>query len=206
MSTARYGSDETRQKILDVSRSLIEELGTEFNLATVAKRAGVSRQTVYLHFGDRTKLLVALVRQMDDDLDLETALNEVFAAETGQEMLLRLMTVHSWFTKAIDPVALVLEASQNHDPDLGEAWRDRMNFRRAVHHSVITKIEEMGELADGWTVAGAADLVHAITLPGPWRELTDKVDWADDRYIEEMARLLQRALLSETTTSRGLHP
>lgn len=203
MSTDQYGSEETRQRILDVSQSLIAELGTEFNLATVAKRAGVSRQAVYLHFGDRTKLLVALVRQMDDDLDLETALNEVFAAETGQEMLLRLMRVHSWFTKAIDPVALVLEASQDHDPALGESWRDRMTFRRGVHHSVITRIAEMGELADGWTVAGAADLVHAVTLPGPWRELTNKFDWADDQYVEEMARLLQRALLSEAIRSRG---
>jgi AcrR family transcriptional regulator len=47
--------------ILQAVRDLVEERGSvAFTFEEVAKRARVSRQTVYTHFPDRASLLVAL--------------------------------------------------------------------------------------------------------------------------------------------------
>jgi hypothetical protein len=35
-----------------------------------------------------------------------------------------------------------------------------------------------GDLAPGWKVDTATDLFFAVTLPGPWRELTGERAWS----------------------------
>lgn len=194
-SDAKYGAPTTRARILDAALEVVAEQGSGMMLGDIASRAGVSRQAVYLHFGDRTGLLVALVQHMDDQLQLEDSLRAVFASESSSELIEQTMNLHSNFSAAIDSVALVLEGAQYEDEALGTAWRDRMNFRHEVHRQLIERIAAVGDLADGWTIETAADLFYAVTLPGPWRELTRELGWSQDQYIAGMTHLLQRALL-----------
>ncbi|MDH3426552.1 MAG: TetR/AcrR family transcriptional regulator, partial [Acidimicrobiia bacterium] len=61
MSTeSPYGDPSTRARILDATWELVAEQGAGLKLSEVASRASVSRQAIYLHFGDRPGLLVAL--------------------------------------------------------------------------------------------------------------------------------------------------
>lgn len=52
--------DRTRYRILAAARELVSELGPESSVGKVAKRAGVSRITVYNQFGSKAALLEAL--------------------------------------------------------------------------------------------------------------------------------------------------
>jgi AcrR family transcriptional regulator len=52
--------DRTRFRILAAARELVSELGPEASVGKVAKRAGVSRITVYNQFGSKAALLEAL--------------------------------------------------------------------------------------------------------------------------------------------------
>lgn len=54
------GVDRTRYRILAAARELVSELGPESSVGKVAKRAGVSRITVYYQFGSKAALLEAL--------------------------------------------------------------------------------------------------------------------------------------------------
>src|SRR4029079_1168974 len=55
------GRPETRTQILEAARALFEELGYYgAGLGAVAKKAGVSRQAIYLHFPSKAELLTAL--------------------------------------------------------------------------------------------------------------------------------------------------
>jgi hypothetical protein len=38
---------------------------------------------------------------------------------------------------------------------------------------------------------------YAITMPGPWRELTQELGWTSDDYGRRLTALLQSALLKE---------
>lgn len=113
-----YGDPETRAHMLATSWELIAERGSSLKVSEVARRAGVSRQTVYLHFGDRSGLLVALVDHMDERLDLGPSLAHVRAAPTAAELLERAMRMNTQFWAAVYPVAQVLEAAQHDDEAL----------------------------------------------------------------------------------------
>lgn len=191
-----YGDPDTRQKILTAAQEVIAEQGTSMSVKDVATRAGVSRQAVYLHFADRTGLVIAVVQQMDETLNLGSSIETIVACESGAELIKKTMKVHAAFNDAIDAVALILEGAQYEDEALGAAWRDRMRFRHGVHRAFAQRLAELGELSEEWTVDEAGDLFYATTLVGPWRELTRELGWSEDAYVQRMTSMLARALLT----------
>ena len=189
-SIDRSGDPGTRERILRAAWGEIVERGAAVTLTDVADRAEVSRQALYLHFGDRAGLLLALVRFMPEALGFEQLLAHVLAAPTGVEMLRRTVNLHNTYSAQIDPVAEVLEAAQYRDEALGAAWRDRMEASRRVHRMIVQRIADEGQLADGWTVEDAGDLFYTFTMQAPWRELTRELGWSSERYAENVTRLL----------------
>lgn len=190
-----YGDPDTRTRILAVSWELVAERGSALKLSEVAGRAGVSRQAVYLHFGDRSGLLLALVFHMDETLDLGASLAHVQAASTGADLIERAMRLNTDFWTAVYPVAQILEAAQHDDEALGSAWRDRMKFRQSAFGMMIERIAELGELAPEWSIEDASALMYAMAHFDTWRELTRQLGWTEDRYVEAMTRMLSRSLL-----------
>jgi AcrR family transcriptional regulator len=196
MSTAHsYGDPSTRTRILDATWEVITEQGAALRLSEVAARASVSRQAVYLHFGDRSSLLVALVQHMDDTLDLGEALAAVHAASDGPSLLEAAMRLNTTFWSQVLPVAQVLEAAQHDDESLGEAWRDRMQFRQATFRAMVEALAARAELDDGWSIDDAAAALYAVAHFDTWRELVIELRWSEEHYVKTMTRLLQRALL-----------
>lgn len=194
---AEYGSPETRRRILEAAWELIEERGAEVRVADVADRAEVSRQAVYLHFGDRTGLLVALMEHMDATIGVEDLLAPVFEAATGVDALERLVAALAGAAPKIDAVALVLETGQHQDVALATAFRNRMARRRATHGMVVQRLADEGRLARGWTIETATDLSHAVTMPALWRELTHELDWTQQQYLQHVTRLLRDTLVTD---------
>lgn len=190
-----YGDPDTRTRILDATWSLVAEIGSRVKLADVAERASVSRQAIYLHFGDRSRLLVELVNYMDASLNLDDRLADVRAAPNGAALLEAAMRLNTTFFSQVFPIAQVLEAAQHDDEALGAAWRDRMRYRQATFRAMIETIVDRGELADDWSVDDAASMLYAVAHFDTWRELVIELKWSDDHYVQAMSRLLQRALL-----------
>jgi AcrR family transcriptional regulator len=191
-----YGDPATRQRILEVTRELLIERGSGLRLQEVADRAGVSRQAVYLHFGDRQGLILALVRHMDEILALSEHLAQVYAATDGRQLLERAMRLNTEFWTKVAPVASVLVGSQGDDA-VREAWRDRMGFRRRTFRRMAERLGELGELAASWDVGDAGDLLFAVTNFDSWHQLTHELGWSDDHYVDAMSTLLGRALLGD---------
>jgi AcrR family transcriptional regulator len=185
----------TRHRILQAAWQVIEARGSGLRLLDVADRAGVSRQAVYLHFGDRTGLLVALVEHVDESLSLDKLLDHAFEAPTGIETLERMVKLHGTYTTKIDAVTRVLEAAQYEDEALGKAWRNRMDIRRSIYQAIVERIAAERGLADGWTVDAAADLCYTLTMPGPWRELTRELGWTAEQYTEHLTRFIKGGIL-----------
>jgi AcrR family transcriptional regulator len=181
--------------LLDAAWQLLVERGAQFKLADVAANASVSRQAVYLHFGDRTGLLVALVQHVDETLDLGPAIAKVHAAKDGASLLEAAMRLNTRFWKQVLPIAQVLEAAQHDDEALHAAWRDRMRFRQATFRAMVETLAERRELAEDWSVAEAAATLYAIAHFDTWRELVIELRWSDARYVKTMTRTLCAALL-----------
>lgn len=197
MSSAlgKYGDPDTRQRILQATWDLIKETDAGVTVANAAKRAGVSRQAVYLHFGDRSGLLVGLVDYIDLSQGSVEMRSYVFGAPSGVESLRRWVETMSWYTAKIDGVSLLLEENQYHDEAMKAAWRNRMNRRQAMILSMAERIAGEERLADDWSVADAADFIYVSTMPAPWRELTKELGWSADQYNSRVWRVLSESLL-----------
>src|SRR5262245_3704568 len=64
--TARNVPADTRERILAATWKLMEKSrDLQVRIADIAAAAGVSRQAVYLHFGNRANLLLAAVQYRD---------------------------------------------------------------------------------------------------------------------------------------------
>ena len=202
-SAPTYGDPETRKRILDAAWALLEERGTGVAIADIADRAGVSRQAIYLHFGDRVSLFVAVADHIDVSFGRDRLREHVFGASTGIESLHRWVETMSWYTARIDSVTRVLELAAEHDDALAAAWRDRMTGRRGHVRRIVDHIAADGQLATGWTADAASDLVFAVTLPGPWRVLTSVLGWSTERYAAEISSMLERALMATAGHESG---
>lgn len=190
-----YGDPETRRRILDATWGLLEERGGAIRIADAAAAAGVSRQAVYLHFGDRSGLFVSLVDHIDTSLGSMRLRANIFGAPSGVESLRRWIETMSWYTAKIDAVTHVLEHGQHQDEALAAAWRNRMGRRRDdIIQRIVERMAAEGDLADTWSVDAAVDLIYVITMPGPWRELTRELGWTPEGYVEHMTALLLGAL------------
>lgn len=198
-SAAPYGDPQTRRRILDAAWELIEADGAAIRLADAAERAGVSRQAVYLHFGDRSGLLLALVDHIDERLGRDKLREYVHGAARGVESLRRWIETMSWYTAKIDRVTQVLEIGQDQDAALAAAWRDRMNGRRAHVRRITERVAAEEALADGWTVDSAVDAIYAVTMPGPWRELTRELGWTPEEYADRLWRLIKGGMLRKAS-------
>lgn len=199
MSTMRrpsYGDAETRRRILEAARGLLEDPESEPTMNAVAERANVSRQAVYLHFGDRRGLLMALVEYVDAAYGLEELIAHVSAAKSGAEALARFVQVLDEAGPLIDAVAKMLESAQHQDPAMRAAWRSRMDGRQALARQVMERIAAEGRLSPGWTVDTAAAMCHAVALPVAWRELTDELGWSRREYVERVTGLLNDTFLA----------
>ena len=190
-----YGDPQTRRGILDAAWVLLEERGTGIRVADIAAKAGVSRQAVYLHFGDRTSLFVALGDHIDVSFGRDELRAHVFDAPTGVESLRRWVQTMSWYTAKIDSVSRILELAAESDEALAAAWKDRMTGRRGHVRRIAERLGAEGQLVDGWTPEAAADLIFTVTLPGPWRVLTCVVGWSQERYADEITTLLERSIV-----------
>ena len=201
-STAPYGDPQSRERILRAAWNLLLDTGPKIRLADVAKRAGLSRQAVYLHFGDRAHLLLEVLAWGDRELQRDELMARVRNAETGVEALDRIVEVHAAYSPRIDAAARALEADQHRDEAVAAALRDRLDVRRAAHREVIARIANEGLLAEGWTIDSATDVFSAVTMLSPWRELTEACGWSAEQYAERMSQFVREALVARLDSGR----
>ena len=184
-----------RDLILRAARELLErEPWAGLGLDDVAKAAGVSRQALYLHFGSRGALLLALVEFVDREEGLGEYVEDVRAAPTALEALGRLVTLNATYEPRIRAIAVAHDVARRGDPELEAAWQDRMRGRRRLCAHVTERLEHEGRLAEGLTTGDATDLLWAILSTHVHEDLVGERRWSRRRYDEQLSLLLQRAL------------
>lgn len=190
------GDPGTRVRILEAARALLEaQPPHEVRMEDVGDAAGVSRQAVYLHFGSRGGLLLALVDHIDRREGLGEMLPRVWESASGVEALGRFVELVAEITPRIDAIALALESARATDEAAAEAWDDRMAGRLRTARRLAEWLDEDGALRDGWTVAEAADLIWAATAIHTWRDLVVERGWPAERYVRRVREMLLRALV-----------
>ena len=187
---------ETRMKILEVTLEILEERrGLGVRMADIAKRAGLSRQAVYLHFVSRAELLNATTKFLDERLDLDRRLAPSRAAKSGTERLALYVEFWANYIPEIYAVAKALLLVLDTDEAAAAAWKDRMTAMREGCQAAIDLLHSEDALAPEWTRETATDVLWAMLSVENWEKLTAECGWSNQQYVERMKAIAQRTLL-----------
>ena len=134
--------DGTRARILKAARALlVARGGGAFSIEAVARRARVTRVTVYQRFGSRSKLLEALF----DDLARRGGmwdLADAFRQPDPQAALARFVTTFARFWTAHRPIHRRLLALAALDQGLERTLRARQEWRRQGLRVMVGRLRE----------------------------------------------------------------
>lgn len=189
--------ERTRTAILDAAWRRLSIPGDPARLEDIAADAGVTRQSVYLHFGTRAGLLVALVQHMDEVLGLVeriAALGEIEDPLEAFEKNLRLMA--SYQTR-IHGVAMALTRLKDTDPDARAAFDDRMKARHDGLLAGLRVLSRAGLLAQDWTVAKVADVIWQAGAPSSYDLLVIDRGWTPKEFERWLVHLGRSFLTPE---------
>ena len=166
--------DGTRARILKAAHALLVARHRAFSIEAVARRARVTRVTVYQRFGSRSKLLEALF----DDLARQGGmwdLADAFRQADPQAALARFVAIFARFWTAHRPIHRRLLALAALDQGLERTLRARQEWRRQGLRVIVGRLRERSGPAAAATEE-TIDALFALTafetfdlLAGPTR-------------------------------------
>jgi AcrR family transcriptional regulator len=191
-------SEETRAAILNATWSLIaKKKRLDVSQTEIAAAAGVSRQTVYLAFGNRAGLLTAMARNKDLQSDHVARLGRISHADTVRsEDLLRYVEVWLDYLPLIYPVGILLDAAALTDAEAASAWDDRMKSALlAGLKRILRQLSKDGHVVPGLKPDRAAEQVWSLIHPTAWRQLVVGCGWSPEEFRRSRLDIIRATVL-----------
>jgi AcrR family transcriptional regulator len=195
-------TERTRQAIVEAAAGLWLERGLHAaGLEEIAAAAGVTRRTIYLHFGGKLALLLAVVDQAERAAGLPELAARLHEARTPEQILERLADIQVQYLPQIYESIRLVHAARREEPAADKVWNGRMRRRRATFRLLAARIQEQGRLDPGLTLDDAVMLIWTLTSPHMYEYLVVDGGWSLKRYRGHVIRLLRRALLTGSTST-----
>lgn len=182
MSSARRRR--TQNEILEAARAMFEEVGYhDAALGAVAKKAGVSRQAIYLHFPSKAELLAALHQHIfatdvvpalerHRDSDEESALGALDAMiAVDVEVASRVWRIHE-----------VLQVARRQHPEVEQTLRPREEERYGELLDLAGRLKRERALPAALGAGTFADMLWGLMNVGTYRSLVIERGWSLDQY------------------------
>jgi AcrR family transcriptional regulator len=188
----------TRIAILDAARTLYELHGYfSVGLETVAKKAGVSRQAVYLHFESKADLLRALHQRVYEQ-DVEPVMHKVWDRGTAVEGLNAFVDASAKALPKIIAIAKALDTARPADPDVEATWTEPAAGRYADCRRMAEWLKRDGVLVPEMKVAEAADILWSLMSFGGYDSLVVDRGWAPTRWARWVEQTLRQMLCGQS--------
>jgi AcrR family transcriptional regulator len=191
-------ADATRQAIRDAARRLFSSRGyAATTMEAIAAEAGVSVQTVYAVFGQKKRLLFALLDQMPLDANLSGYRGKLAAAAGDPHRQLR--EVIEFSLRMYGGKSDVTELARTiggADQDLAEMWREGEQRRYRAEAELVADWHSQGRLREQLTIAQATDVLWAFSGPDIYRLLVRQRRWTKSHYRDWACAMLERELLA----------
>jgi AcrR family transcriptional regulator len=186
-----------RIAILEAARRLFEDKDfVSVTLGEVAREAGVSRQAVYLNFGSRAGLLVALAGHIDEIGGLQAQIEKVLESPTAVSALEALVDVRARYTPSIYQLATQVDAARRFDADAQASWQDRMKLRHTHSRAVAQRLAAEGALAPArMDRSGRGGSHWSLTSIRTYEDLVIDRGWSLARYRQRIRAILVGTLV-----------
>jgi AcrR family transcriptional regulator len=194
-------SAETRERIKAAVRGLLAE-GTfhESTVEHVAEQAGVSRATLYQHFGSRLDLVDAICETFDANPAL-LELREIVESPDSDVALAQTIANSIRFWSSEDPILSQLYGVVAIDPAAHDLVDRQRADRRGELERLVRNLRRAGRLRQGTTERGALALLLVLTSYETFRELRE-AGLSDRRLTATLQETARELLLNAPTTPR----
>jgi AcrR family transcriptional regulator len=168
--------NETHARLLAAALACAADARPDFTMGEVAAKAGLSRQTVYLHFPGRAALLAALAEMLAKMAQAPPAAPSARAA---------LAATVAWLADDY-PKTWPLVRSLGENP--GDA------SRLAACRALAKRFHDEGALSPHLSESAAADLLYTLLSLSVWAELVIGRGWDSARYKNHIVFLATGAV------------
>jgi AcrR family transcriptional regulator len=182
-SRRRVAAKRTRARLLKAARAMLAA-PDGISLDAVAKKAGVTRLTVYNQFGSRRALLEAVFDDMAERGGLHR-IREAMAKTDPQAALQQIVLIFCDFWSVHRGALWRLHAASATDPEFEESLRARNQRRRHLLSVLVDRMIEGGGKRPE-VVIELIDVLFALTSVGFFWELT-----AGGRKANAVCHLIQ---------------
>ena len=188
----------TRQKIIRAARQMVKR-GSDLPVDEVARRAGVSVQTIYSNFGSKRGLILAAIDDMQKEVGLYQDFETVFASPHGEIALRRMIdaTFRLW-DRGWSLVAFTLRARRS-DPEIAAQLAEVDTMRRTHLWVICRRLDAEGRLRTPGAAEVAADLAFALSTPTVYEDLVRVRGWPPDLAAAKVAEIVVNALIDPLT-------
>ena len=184
--------------MLDAARQLLEEGGPHgVGMEEIAHAAGVSRQSVYLHFGSKTGLLLALVAHVDAHRHVNQLVDRLWTLADSLRALEAVADLAAATNPEVHRIALALDAARRWDAAFEPAWQDRTNHRLERYRRLAEWLKRDGFLGKGWRIGDATDFIWSLTSVETYDQLVVQRRLSIDRYATLLRTSLRTTLTSD---------
>jgi AcrR family transcriptional regulator len=191
-------NSKTRDRILKAALKLLEaSQGKGVRMTDIAKRAGISRQALYLHFSTRAELLIATTYYLDEVKGVEERLVPSRTAQSGIERLDAFIEAWGTYIPEIYGIAKALLAMRDTDEAAAEAWDERMQDMREGCEAAINALNRDKMLSPDHSPNQATDILWTMLSVRNWEQLTIECGWPQEKYIETLKSLARRIFVAE---------
>ncbi|MFK7755186.1 MAG: TetR/AcrR family transcriptional regulator [Sedimentitalea sp.] len=185
----------TRDRILKATQNLLESGGAgSVRMSDIAKRAGISRQALYLHFPNRADLLIATTRYLDEVHEIGAEVDAQVMAVQGQARLDGFLVAWGNHIPRIYGVGKALMAIKDTDAEAKAAWDDRMIAVRGLCEASVHSLSAQGQLTSDLTQKQAVDVLWMLVSVRNWEHLTQVCGWSQADYLAYLRRAASRLI------------
>ncbi len=186
----------TRERILQSAWSALLNGSTpRARMSDIASSAGISRQALYLHFANRTELLIETTHYIDRVKNVDRRLARSRSALSGLERLEAYVDAWGNYIPEIFGVANALMIMGVTDEDARLAWNGRLAAMREGCDAIVAKLSREGRLSDRLSPPEAIDVLSAHLSVENWQYFRHQRGWTQTRYVEVMKQTLRTTLV-----------
>ncbi|MEM7696445.1 MAG: helix-turn-helix domain-containing protein [Pseudomonadota bacterium] len=186
----------TKAKILTATVAMLEDRAARpVRVADIAKRAGISRQALYLHYPTRAELFIAAARHVDTLADVDRHFAQSRAATGGREKLSAIIEAWASYLPNVVAVAAALRDLQDTDEGAAAAYADRMGAVRDGCAATVAALAADGDLTPALSEMEATDALWTLVSVESFERLTNACGWTPDAVARVWHHMATRALI-----------
>ena len=190
----------TRARILDTASELFLERGyARTTMKDIAAQADVARDTVHAIFGNKARVLTALIdlRLVPDGAVANVTQRpdaQAVRDEVDQRKQIELFAKFiTGISTELRPVAEILRTASAVEPEMAKVFEEMDHFRMNNMQTYAKWIAARGPLRVSTRRAG--EIIWALASPDVGRMLCDEIGWTESQHARWLADTLIRTLL-----------